>query len=304
MRRASFLLVSAIIALGCLSDPDGPVDGESDSFTVGKGDSPLTSAETAAVLRVANEAPLEVLDLDVALDARAARNIVAYRFGADGASGTADDRLYATLAELDAIAWVGPVALARLLEYAHAQGYVEDPAPADDCLIISEYVERGGLYNKAIELYNCGSAPLDLAAYEVCLVRNDDRDCTVHADLGTAQLAAGAVTTMCRRIERHPASLDPSPFIADRCELERAGAMTFNGDDRLLVRRLADGVIVDALGRVGYRPPQDTWANIVLQRCDFTPADGVSFYDHADYFRENTADTFGYGAPPVAGCTP
>ncbi|HUH03932.1 MAG TPA: hypothetical protein VML75_18175 [Kofleriaceae bacterium] len=271
---------------------------------MGKADSPLTSAETAGVLRVANEAPLEVLDLDVPLDARAARGIVAHRFGVDGRPNTADDQRFATLEELDAVPWVGPVALGRLLAYAHARGLVEDAAPAADCLIISEYIERGGLYNKAIELYNCGAAPVDLAAYEVCLVRNDDRDCTVHADLGTAQLGPGAVTTMCRRIERHPASLDPSPFIADRCELERAGAMTFNGDDRLLVRRLDDGTIVDALGRVGYRPPQDTWADIVLQRCNFTPADGVSFYDHADYFLENTADTFGYGAPPVAGCAP
>jgi hypothetical protein len=80
--------------------------------------------------------------------------------------------------------------------------------------------------------------------------------------------------------------------------------MTFNGDDRLLVRRLADGAIVDALGRVGYRPPQATWANVLLQRCNFAAADGVSFYDHTDYFLDKTGDTFGFGAPPVAGCTP
>lgn len=304
MRAAACLLVSTALVTACLADPDGPADGERDSFTVGKADSPLTSAETAAVLRVANEAPLEILDLDVALDARAARNIVVYRFGADGRPNTADDQRFDTLGDLDAVPWIGPVALARLLEYAHARGLVQDAPTAGDCLIISEYIERAGLYNKAIELYNCGGAPVDLAAYEVCLVRNDDSDCTVQADLGSAQLGAGAVTTMCRRIERHPASLDPSPFIADRCELERPGAMTFSGDDRLLVRRVADGTIVDALGRVGYRPPQDTWANIVLQRCNFAPADGVSFYDHADYFLENTADTSGYGAPPVAGCAP
>lgn len=58
-----------------------------------------------AVLKVANEASFEELDLDVPLDVRAARNIV-------------DARPIADLESLDAVPWVGPDALARLDAYA------------------------------------------------------------------------------------------------------------------------------------------------------------------------------------------
>jgi hypothetical protein len=150
---------------------------------------------------------------------------------------------------------------------------------------------------------SAGDAPIGLADYGVCLVRNTDRTCSVTDDLGTGTLAPGAVTTVCRRKGYHPASTDPDPPFAIGCDLERAGVRTFSGDDRLLVLG-PDGAAVDALGRVGYTPPPATWANLGLRRCTLAPADGVSFYDHRDYFTQVTASNLGdWGVAPVAtGC--
>ena len=280
---------------------EGPGDGADDSFGT-KADALVTDAEIRGILSLANTADFETLDIDVGLDVRAAQRMVQHRDGADAVLGTSDDDLFDSLEELDAISWVGPVALGKLREYAIANGYVSSSPGGDDCLIISEYIEGWGQYNKAIELFNCGSTPISLSRYSVCLVRNSDDDCTLTTDLGTATLAVGQVTTVCRRKAYHPAALDPIPTLAQACDLERAGVMTFSGDDRLLVLR-EDGTVADSLGRVGYRPPADTWANMVLDRCNFAPADGVSYYDHRDYFQVfSSGNVQNYGLPPVAGC--
>jgi hypothetical protein len=295
-------LMSAAMLIACAeaSVPDGPGDGEDDSFGT-KADSLVTAAEVVGILALADTAAFDTLDDDVGLDVRAARHMVEHRAGADAVEGTGDDDSFDSLAELDAVKWVGPSALGKLRAYALENGYV-DPAAEPGCLIISEYIEAWGQFNKAIELFNCGDDPAELGRYSICLVRNDDTDCTLVADLGTATLAPGAVTTVCRRRAYHPAGLDPIPFLAEACDLERAGAMTFSGDDRLLVLR-EDGTVADSLGRVGYRPPASTWANKVLDRCNLAPADGVSYYDHADYFTVRSSGTVGgYGSPPAAGC--
>lgn len=77
-------------------------------------------AEVGAVLAVANTATAEELDEEVGLDARAARNIVAFREGPDGQAGTDDDRTFATWQELDAVAYVGESALTAMSRHALA----------------------------------------------------------------------------------------------------------------------------------------------------------------------------------------
>jgi hypothetical protein len=113
-------------------------DGADDTFVQqGKADGGGISdgsPEALGVLRVANESSLSTLRSDVGLSSRTAKNIVAYRAGSDHVLGTADDRSIATLAELDAIRYVGPIAFRELLAYAEAQGYVSsgsDPFSAD-----------------------------------------------------------------------------------------------------------------------------------------------------------------------------
>lgn len=62
-------------------------------------------------------ATVELLDLDIGLDSRAASRIVAHVRGPDGKLGTADDDRLGSIAELDAIPYVGATALAALDAY-------------------------------------------------------------------------------------------------------------------------------------------------------------------------------------------
>ncbi|MEM9068593.1 MAG: phospholipase D-like domain-containing protein [Myxococcota bacterium] len=89
------------------------------------------SPEEAAVLAAVNdrEVTLGMLDDDAGLDRRAAEGIIRYRNGTDAIEGTADDVDYQTIDEVDAISYVGPSALAKLLEFAIAQGYGSAPDP-------------------------------------------------------------------------------------------------------------------------------------------------------------------------------
>lgn len=265
-------------------------------------DEPSAGSDAALILGVANSASFEVLDDDVGLDKRAAENIVAYRDGADATPGTADDDLFETLAELDAIPYVGPAALEALLSYA-------EQSAAPPCLIISEYIEGQGMNNKAIEIFNCGAAPIPLADYGICLVRNEATSCSVSDKLPESALQPGAVRTICRT--KGGTFNDPMQTIADHCEVEMPSLMTFNGDDRIGIFHDADGdgsfgggdSITDMLGRFGYQPPQWTWQDLSLRRCSFAPTDGESFYDHEEHF---TTHAWGhqenFGMPPVEGC--
>jgi DNA uptake protein ComE-like DNA-binding protein len=129
-------LSAGILALAIMSPACG-VPEESDTLD-GAFSQPLSSAEEQGVLRFVNDCPttLSVLDDDAALDARAAAGIVKLRDGGDVTCGTPDDRWFATMAELDAVPWVGDVALSKLVAHATLLGYVSDGndglAPAYD----------------------------------------------------------------------------------------------------------------------------------------------------------------------------
>jgi len=115
-----------ILLTACATNADTG-DGADDAFlSTGKSDSNLTegSPEALGVLRVANELPRSQLDDDVGLTSTTAKSIDAYRLGPDATASTADDRTFHTLAELDAVKYVGPVAFQHLLAYAQAHGYV------------------------------------------------------------------------------------------------------------------------------------------------------------------------------------
>ncbi|MCC6665825.1 MAG: bifunctional metallophosphatase/5'-nucleotidase [Polyangiaceae bacterium] len=130
--RIAGLLTALVpaVAVACSADSGGPeaageedFDGEDDPFLTGKADVAGIkdgSPEACAVLRLASEASLEVLDDGAALYSKAAANIVAARKGADGVLGTHDDNWFKDLAALDAVKWVGPKAFKQLRAYAKA----------------------------------------------------------------------------------------------------------------------------------------------------------------------------------------
>lgn len=118
--KKTFLVASLICASGCAveyaDEPEDPID---DSFIVpdGKDDAFGVTEDSylaIGVLEVVNRLTFEELDHQVPLNARAARNIVDTR-----SSGP-----IRTLAELDAIPYVGQSAFNALAAYAQAEGFV------------------------------------------------------------------------------------------------------------------------------------------------------------------------------------
>jgi hypothetical protein len=129
MKRLPFVLAFASLTACAVEAVEE--DGREDSFVEdGKADtggiSP-GSIEALGVLRVANEQSAIALR-EHGVGKNAAENIVAGRVGADDEIDTADDVEYVTLAQLDAVPFVGPIAFARLLAFAEELGYLANPS--------------------------------------------------------------------------------------------------------------------------------------------------------------------------------
>lgn len=121
------LLIGGWLA-GCehVDDPNELIDTDEADATATSTLIVEGSAEAVGVLGFLNAATttFEVLDLDVRLDQRAARGLIHHRNGPDGVLGTGDDDLFDTIAEVDAVHWVGDAAIGRLLGWADALGWV------------------------------------------------------------------------------------------------------------------------------------------------------------------------------------
>jgi hypothetical protein len=137
--RIRFPLLVTVLMAACTAGVSDDRDGT--FLTDGKADGDLAegSALAKGVLKLANEASFELLDGDVGLSARSARNLIAFRAGADRALGTADDRKIDTLATLDGIPYIGPVSLDHLLAYAEDHGYVASDAAAACSTLDAEF---------------------------------------------------------------------------------------------------------------------------------------------------------------------
>ncbi len=115
------LAAALALTVGCAVEPAGTTHHALEDGT----------PEADGVLAMLNHRAMtrDVLDDDVGLDSRAATNLVAHRNGADGVLGTADDDRFDTIAEADAVPYVGASALDKLLAYATAHGWVD---PGED----------------------------------------------------------------------------------------------------------------------------------------------------------------------------
>ncbi len=105
-------------------------------------------------------APSTDVDALLAIDlhSRAAREIVAHRDGADATPGTADDQLFASMHEVDAVPQVGPVAIATLEAYGashcSAADVVFSPQDYDDSHLA-----------RVVELIDGTQHSIDIAMY-------------------------------------------------------------------------------------------------------------------------------------------
>jgi hypothetical protein len=116
------LLAPLTLALACGAPPDDIEQGRQIRARLTEG-----TAAASGVIALINHASstFSVLDIDVRLDRRAAKNLVAHRDGPDGTLGTADDDLFNSVAEVDRIKYVGTTALARLESYAKDKGFIK-----------------------------------------------------------------------------------------------------------------------------------------------------------------------------------
>ena len=134
MRERTRIAVSlCVVVLGTMACGGEDFDGAIELSSLASLKSGLVQD---AVLALVNdpEVGFDLLDDDVGLDRRAAHGVVVHREGPDQLAGTSDDDLFDDIEELDAIPYVGRVALRRLELYALAYGY--------DDLVVSDADRR------------------------------------------------------------------------------------------------------------------------------------------------------------------
>jgi len=120
-------LITALFSIGCVEEPVGDLDETGDLATsthaVLEG-----TPQAIGLLALLNDpaTTLDILDHDVRLDSRAAKNLIHRRDGYDQTPGTSDDNLFESVAEVDRVRWVGNSAIGRLLHAAENWGWVPE----------------------------------------------------------------------------------------------------------------------------------------------------------------------------------
>lgn len=132
VRSVFVVALVSIVALGCVAATDEPEPLLAPLVDPG-------SVEEAGILAFLNDASttFTLLDVDLGLDRRAAENLVAHRDGADGATGTADDRPFTSIDEVDAVSYVGSVALQAILSWASEHGWIQEHAGDRDAATLA-----------------------------------------------------------------------------------------------------------------------------------------------------------------------
>jgi predicted extracellular nuclease len=130
-------------------------------------------------------------------------------------------------------------------------------AAAPSELFFSEYIE-GTSNNKALEIYNGTSAPIDLAAggYNVFMSFNGGTS-TLTINL-TGTVASGDVFVL--------AQASASPAILAQAD-QTSSAGWFNGDDAVLLRK--GTTVIDAIGQLGFDPGTE-WGSGLTSTADNT----------------------------------
>lgn len=137
LRCASLIgmLTTIVCSVPACTAVDEVEDGADDAFPNGKADGGVDegSPEALGVLALVNDKTMTASKLKAAagVTIRVSNNITKHRDGADATANTADDDPFDTLAELDAIPYVGPATLNALVEAARDRGLVAAGAKID-----------------------------------------------------------------------------------------------------------------------------------------------------------------------------
>jgi hypothetical protein len=119
-RAGLFAGLAGLLASACAETPESAPAGDDEAATFGgvalKADGKYTDCELLEVLKLVNESATDVAALKaIGLRTEAANRIFAHHVGPDAALGTADDDVYDSLDELDAVPYVGPKALDQIV---------------------------------------------------------------------------------------------------------------------------------------------------------------------------------------------
>lgn len=171
-RLGALALVGAgALLVACGGEPAGPEsegpppDAQNAGIPpTGKADSPFSECEVDGALLFVNDPAIGEAELVArGVHSRSARQIVAAKSGADGVLGTDDDVPFRTLAQLDAVYWVGPVALSRLA--AVAADHCPAGAYPSVSAIFSPQPWASSHLAKSVELIDAAQRSIDVAMY-------------------------------------------------------------------------------------------------------------------------------------------
>lgn len=145
-------------------------------------------------------------------------------------------------------------------------------------VIISEYSEGSSGYNKALEIANIGSEPVDLSSYSLWKITNDQEEWKDMYQL-EGSLAAGEVLVIVNSKADYQGMLDAANDLTDH------QIVNFNGNDPIGL--FHDGTLVDMVGNIG----GDYFAeNVNLRRKSEVNAPNATYTpdEWEEYSDENT----------------
>lgn len=158
--KVKFVGASALGKLLAYAEANGYLPGDS-------GEAPTAAERDYAMLALANDATVDIatLDDDVGLDKRAANNIATWRNGVDAVAGTADDRSFMNVEQLDAIKYVGNTALGRMRDYAVSHGYLDTLPSWQADVVFSPQPYSQSHAVRVAKLIDQAQSSIDIAMY-------------------------------------------------------------------------------------------------------------------------------------------
>ncbi|MBS1121998.1 MAG: phospholipase D/Transphosphatidylase [Deltaproteobacteria bacterium] len=279
MRRLSAVIgiVPTLFALAACVEADVE-DGETDSFGDGKADGGMAegSPEALGVLALVNDAgsTAGALKSGAHVTSRVATGIVKHRDGADGLAGTADDDRFDSLAELDAIPFVGPATLAALLDHARDRGLVQTGAKIE--VIFSPQPAAQSHNARIAKLVHDAQQSVDIAMYSYS-------DAGIAAALADATARGVKVRFLFETAGEDKSLTDPAARAASRSGKLEAVGVDVRYVNKILHHKFA---IIDG--------PRDevaraSSARIVMGSANWSNT-GATVFDENTMFIENSAE--------------
>ena len=176
------LLALCCLALlgGCMAEESPDAEDAVGVVPGGKADGGDYSAcELDGVVAMLNEGASAADLMGLGVHTRASRNLESHRDGGDATFGTADDDLFDNIEEVDAVSWVGPVAIRQLVE-AVAERCVAPPTEAGASVVFSPQSYADSHITRVAEAIDGATSTIDIAMYSF-------RDTSILNALGRAR---------------------------------------------------------------------------------------------------------------------